>query len=268
MPGWPGPKQGTDGGSRVIDVTTLRRVARMKGLSNLGFAEKDYFKEIILLGVSREAPGLVFKGETALYKFFGLNRFSEDVDFSGKAGKREFDRICAYLENFGYGADYTEVRAARGRLLTFAIKGFLYRGTPQSMARVRMDVNPDSEVVLEPGFLMLHSLYPDIPAFGLNVMAPEEMMAEKARALLVRARSRDAFDMWFLINRGVGVDLGLVDRKLELYGIQRTSAAIDAAIRRCRANWKKELLPMAPGAPTFDVVEKAVRKALLPGWDG
>ena len=252
----------------MIDLSALRRVARMKGLSNLGFAEKDYFQEIILLGVSREAPGLVFKGGTALYKFFGLNRFSEDVDFSGKAGKREFDRICAYLENFGYGAEYAQVKQARSWLLTFAIKGFLYRGTPQSLARVRMDVNPDSEVVLEPGFRMLHSLYPDIPAFGLNVMAPEEMAAEKARALLVRARSRDAFDIWFLVNRGVGVDLELVDRKLELYGIQRTYDAIDAALRKCRANWKKELLPMAPGAPDFGVVEKAVRKALLPGGGG
>jgi predicted nucleotidyltransferase component of viral defense system len=252
----------------VIDIAALRRVARLKGLSNLGFAEKDYFQEIILLGVSREAPGLVFKGGTALCKFFGLNRFSEDVDFSGRAGKRELDRISGYLEDFGYGATYSEARAARGRLLTFAIKGFLYRGTPQSMARVRMDVNPESGLVLEPGFRMLHSLYPDIPAFGLNVMAPEEMAAEKARALLVRARSRDAFDLWFLVGRGVKIDVGLVDRKLKLYDVGRTAAAVDAALRKCRGNWKKELLPMAPGAPDFGVVEKAVRKALLPGGGG
>ena len=226
----------------MIDIAALRRVARLKGLSNLGFAEKDYFQEIILLGVSREAPGLVFKGGTALYKFFGLNRFSEDVDFSGMAGKRDVDRICRYLEDFGYGAEYAQVKQARSRLLTFAIKGFLYRGTPQSLARVRMDVNPDSEVILEPGFRMLHSLYPDIPAFGLNVMAPEEMAAEKARALLVRSRSRDAFDIWFLIGRGVKIDVGLVDRKLKLYDVGRTAAAVDAALQKCRGNWKKELL--------------------------
>ena len=248
----------------MIDIAALRRVARLKGLSNLGFAEKDYFQEIILLGVSREAPGLVFKGGTALYKFFGLNRFSEDVDFSGKTGKRELDRICRYLEDFGYGAEYTEDKQARSRLLTFAIKGFLYRGTTQSLARVRMDINPDSEVILEPGFRMLHSLYPDIPAFGLNVMAPEEMAAEKARALLVRARSRDAFDIWFLVGRSVKIDVGLVDRKLKLYDVRRTAAAVDAALRKCRGNWKKELLPMAPGAPDFAVVEDAVRKALIP----
>ncbi len=248
----------------MIDIEALRRVARMKGLSNLGFAEKDYFQEIILLGVSREAPGLVFKGRTALYKLFGLNRFSEDVDFSGKAGKRELDGICGYLENFGYSAEYAEVKQARSLLLTFAIKGFLYRGTPQSMARVRMDINPESEVVLEPEFRLLFPLYPDIPTFGLRVMAPAEMAAEKARALLVRARSRDAFDIWFLVNRGVKVDLGLVDRKLKMYDVKRTAAAMDAALRKCRGNWKKEILPMAPGAPDFGAVEKVVRKAMLP----
>jgi predicted nucleotidyltransferase component of viral defense system len=252
----------------VIDVTTLWRVARMKGLSNLGFAEKDYFQEIILLGVSREAPGLVFKGGTALYKFFGLNRFSEDVDFSGRAGKRELDRICAYLEDFGYGAEYAVDEKARAGLLTFRVKGFLYRGTPVSMARVRMDVDPESEIVLEPEFRVLYPLYPDIPSFGLRVMAPQEMAAEKARALLVRARSRDAFDLWFMMNRGIKVDLGLVDRKLERFDLKRSAGGVAGALRKCHVNWKKELVPMAPGAPAFDVVEKAVRKALLPDGDG
>ena len=251
----------------MIELEAIRRVARMKGLTNLGFAEKDYFQEIILLGVSREAPGLVFKGGTALSKFFGLDRFSEDVDFSGQVGKRELDRICAYLKDFGYGAEYSEAKAARGRLLTFIVKGFLYKGTPQSLARVRMDVNPESEVVLEPEFRMLYPLYPDIPPFGLRVMAAEEMAAEKARALLVRAKAWDAYDLWFLVNRGVKVGSGLIDKKLELYGVKRTKTALDRALGQCRKNWKRELLPMAPGAPDFDVVDKAVRKLLRSGKD-
>lgn len=248
----------------MIDIAAFRRVARMKGLSNLGFAEKDYFQEIILLGVSREAPGLVFKGGTALYKFFGLGRFSEDVDFSGNAEKRELERILGYLKDFGYEAEYNEARAAQGRRLTFGVKGFLYRGTPLSMARVRMDMNPVSEVILEPEFKILYPLYPDLPSFGLRVMAPEEMAAEKARALLVRARARDAYDIWFLAGRGIKPDAGLIDRKLRMYKLERTPSAVDSALRRCRENWKKELLPMAPGAPDFDTVERAVRSALLP----
>ena len=68
----------------MIDQETLRRVARTKGISNLSYAEKDYFQEIVMLGISREAPELAFKGGTALYKFHGLNRFSEDLDFSGQ----------------------------------------------------------------------------------------------------------------------------------------------------------------------------------------
>ncbi len=84
------------------------------------------------------------------------------------------------------------------------------------------------------------------------------------RALLVRSRSRDAFDIWFMINRGMKVDLGLVDRKLERYDLKSSAGVVDGALRKCRVNWKKELVPMAPGAPDFAVVEKTVRKALLP----
>ena len=72
----------------MIDFDTLKKIAKIKGINNIGFAEKDYFQELILLGISREAPELVFKGGTALYKMHGLNRFSEDLDFSGEIKKR------------------------------------------------------------------------------------------------------------------------------------------------------------------------------------
>ena len=249
----------------MIDIHALRRVARMKGLTNMGHAEKDYFQEILLLGVSRESPGLVFKGGTALYKFHGLGRFSEDLDFSGQVGMREVEKILSYLKDFGYDSEVSSRKEVRGKLLTYAVKGFLYRGTAQTLARIRMDVNPDSEVVLEPEYRMMYPLYPDLPSFGLRVMSPAEMAAEKTRALIMRAKARDAFDLWFLISMGTAIDAGLVDRKLKLYGVKADSRLLDRALDKCRRNWNNELRPMVPAAPDYDSVEESIRRAFPTG---
>ena len=52
---------------------------------NLGQVESDYLQHILLLLLSRRAGNwLVFKGGTALQKAYGLNRFSDDLDFTSK----------------------------------------------------------------------------------------------------------------------------------------------------------------------------------------
>jgi hypothetical protein len=100
----------------MIDMQTLTRVARTKGIANLGNAEKDYFQDLLLLAVSRESPGLVFKGGTALFKLHGLDRFSEDLDFTGRLTRPEVLRLARYVGDFGYPADAT-VREAGGACL-------------------------------------------------------------------------------------------------------------------------------------------------------
>ena len=50
---------------------------------NLYQKEKDYLQHIILSRIySRINSQLVFKGGTSLQKCMGLNRFSEDLDFT------------------------------------------------------------------------------------------------------------------------------------------------------------------------------------------
>ena len=44
--------------------------------------EKNYIKELFLDGIYTATSELVFKGGKALSKFYGSNRFSDDLDFS------------------------------------------------------------------------------------------------------------------------------------------------------------------------------------------
>lgn len=246
----------------MIDFETLKKTARTKGITNIGYAEKDYFQEIILLGISREVPGLLFKGGTALYKLHGLNRFSEDLDFTGNIENRDIRRIAEYIRNFGYETDVSVKNVKSGKLMTFKVKGFLYQGTAESLARVQMDVNTESQIDLEPEWLTLFSIYPGIPSYRLKVMTLTEIMAEKIRALLVRRKVRDAYDIWFLMNKGIKVNVDLVGKKLEYYDIKPDKMLLDSALEICKKNWKKELRPVILDLPEYEDVAKKIRQGI------
>ena len=250
-----------DGGLKVIDFETLKRIARTKGINNMGFAEKDYIQEIVMLGISREAPRLVFKGGTALYKLHGLNRFSEDLDFSGKIDKPTAMKIAQYVTDFGYETEVSMKNVKTGTLLTFVTQGFLFQGRPESLARVQMDVN-DVKVELDPQWPQFFSLYPDIPSYKIQIMSLEEIVAEKLRALLVRAKARDAYDVWFLMNKGIKIDLHLVRKKLELYKLKLSKSSLKSALKDCEKIWSKELKPLMLEVPNYAEIKHRIEDGI------
>lgn len=245
----------------MIDMQELRRVARTKGLTNMGYAEKDYFQEIILLGISREVPDLVFKGGTALYKLHGLDRFSEDLDFSGKISEKEIEKITGYLNDFGYPTKVTKDKPKTGVLLTFVTEGFLYQGTPESLARVQMDVS-EGKILLETDWKQFFPLYPDIPSFRLKSMSLKEIMSEKVRAMVVRKKARDAYDVWYLLNKGIALDKKLIQKKLDLYELKLDKPLIDQALEEIETAWDRELRALMAAPPDFESVGKEIRKKL------
>lgn len=240
----------------------MKRIAKTKGINNIGFAEKDYFQEIIMLGISREAPELVFKGGTALYKIHGLNRFSEDLDFTGEIEESTVRRISEYLKDFGYETEILKKDVKTGTLLTFITQGFLYQGTNESKARIQMDVS-GTGVNLDPKWPQFFSLYPDIPSFKLRVMDLEEIMAEKVRALLVRKKARDAYDIWYLLNKGVIMNISLIREKLKMYNIEFGKGSLKAALGECGEVWIKELRPFLSEIPNFVEIKHRIEDAII-----
>lgn len=246
----------------MIDMEELRRVARLKGISNMGYAEKDYFQEILMLAISREAPGLVFKGGTALYKFHGLDRFSEDLDFTGSISNKAIDKLASYLLDFGYPTKVKIDRPKSGLLLTFVSEGFLYQGTPQTLGRVQMDIS-EGEVVSETEWKQFFPAYADIPSFRMRIMALEELMAEKVRAMLVRRKARDAYDIWFLLNKGISPSNDQIQKKLDHYGVELNALLIKDALEEIELIWDKELRSLMAASPDFKNVKKLIDKNLV-----
>ena len=61
---------------------------------------------------------------------------------------------------------------------------------------------------------VIKKLFSDVPPFTIFVMKKEEILAEKLRALQMRAKPRDLYDIWILLNLNVKVNRKLLYSKL------------------------------------------------------
>jgi len=101
--------------------------------------------------------------------------------------------------------------------------------------------------------------YADVPQLVLRVLTPEELFAEKARALLVRAKPRDLFDVHFLASRGVRCSRALLDRKMSVYGRRFTLRELDAGVRAAGRTWAQDLGALLGPVPPVSRVAADVR---------
>jgi len=244
----------------------LAEVSSLRGLS-VRNTELDYLQDVCLHTVSRYRRTMVFKGGTALYKFHGLNRFSEDLDFV--LGKRRLDlekvrdRIVRSFDLLGIGCVMGPLERYRNEMnMDLHLRGPLYDGRKESMARVAFNVSlREGAQEVEP---ILHPTpFREVPAFELHVMSVSEMMAEKVRAIMTRDKPRDVYDLWFLFRKGVPLDIGLAGRKLSLYDVEFSVEDLVLAIEERRGSWKRDLGSLIIGRlPDFDDVVVALREDL------
>jgi predicted nucleotidyltransferase component of viral defense system len=253
----------------MITKTELQEVARFRRLS-LKNAERDYLLDVCLHTVSRHGRGLAFKGGTALYKLHNLNRFSEDLDFV--AGKKRPDlrtlqdeiiragRLLGIAARAGEPEEYQ-----RSVNLQVLFNGPLYDGSKGSTTRVIFNVSlRERPTHLE--WRMYNPLFKELGSFELRVLRVDELLAEKVRAVMTRDKPRDVYDVWFLLNNGVKLDKGLVEKKLKAYDSRFSMEAFLAAARRKKGMWISDLRDLMIGElPEFDTVIHDITQMLKKG---
>jgi predicted nucleotidyltransferase component of viral defense system len=247
----------------MISADELLRVAKIKGIRNRWSAEKDYLLEIALLSISRSTKDeLVFKGGTCMSKFYKLDRFSEDIDFSARRDidvGRMLEKIASDLRSFGVLAEIKEGEKKHDSInARIMCRGPLYNGSPQSLSSIKVDVNLKSGTDAEPKLSRYSPLYSEIPAFSLLVMDEREILAEKIRAVMSRGKARDVYDMWFLLEKGVPFDAGLVGKKLEFYGEKWDPGKFKRGLLEKKPFWKTELSGLVASVPDFGEAQKAI----------
>ncbi|OPL13066.1 MAG: hypothetical protein AVO39_11135 [delta proteobacterium MLS_D] len=153
------------------------------------------------LNSGRFLERLVFGGGTMLRLCHGLDRFSVDLDFwllPGTAdGTREekvdrwFDRLKQYL------ARYYKIRDAMDKFYTlvFELRSTSYPRSLKLEMRKKMEIRgTDQAIAYSP-----HSTVQVL----VQTLSLQEMMASKIEAFLDRGEIRDAYDLEFLVKRGL-----------------------------------------------------------------
>ena len=250
----------------MITEQELKRIAEFKHLS-IRNAEKDYLLEVVLYSLSDFKRSLAFKGGTAIYKFYNLNRFSEDLDFD-IIGKKinissMIENVIRATELLGMSGTLYEKEEYTNEInVKFMIRGPLYNGGKKSMSRIVLNISKrERPVFVERKFLI--STYPEIPSFEINVLSHGEISAEKIRCIMTRDKPRDIYDLYFLLKKGVIIDEGLVNKKCKMYGLKFDEEFFFSKIYPKQKMWSIDLRGLIIGTlPGFEDVVNEIKKML------
>lgn len=249
----------------MLTKSQIQRIAQRNGVG-MQVQERDYLQHLILWLLYMQSQALIFKGGTALRLVYRGNRYSEDLDFNGPddtpALERLWKAIVGGLEDFGVVAAIRNVWDSDiGYSFDVSFQGPLYDGRDRSKGSVRVDVNQRSERV-ETRRELVNSPYDDVRPFVVTVLALDHLLAEKLRALLVRGKPRDLYDVWLLLQQGVEPDLALVERKLALYDRVWKREALNEAVERVRVGWERDLRALLPQFVPYAVAREGVAALL------
>ncbi len=197
-------------------------------------AIREITQEVVLAALGRTEffKHALFQGGTCLRIFYGLNRFSEDMDFILKQTNTDFplqphlQAVCDELEAYGYDVEIVD----RSKAGVAVRKAFLKddslgkvlqlkygdRSGPARKIRVKLEVdtNPPSGSGME-------IRYVDFPfVSSVTVQDRPSLFAGKLHALLCReyVKGRDWYDFLWYTSRNVGVNYAFLSSALTQQG--------------------------------------------------
>ena len=230
---------------------------------NLGQIEKDYLQHIFLLNFYRKIKDeLVFYGGTALQKTYGLNRFSEDLDFTFKSNIDTESVLNSVKTNMKiFGCETLKKKKKEEDLGTnylLKIKGPLLDGTERSHSYIGLDIGKREKVELPININTITPIYEDLPPYTAPVMAIPEIMAEKIRAIFTRDKARDIYDLWFLIQKKNRVPVSLINSKLKFYNNFFNQKEFEKQIEKKEKIWKQEMEQHIPFLISFGEIKNSI----------
>lgn len=195
----------------MIELTEIVR-QYPKELQRVEFYDqmvKEYFHHHILQSLYnlKSAVKFNFLGGTALRFFYGLKRFSEDLDFDCYDLSREqfieiTDRVIAGLQDYGINViaedkkRYEELTAFR-RVLVFPELKYNLGLSQQKEAKFFIKIEAESHKLnYSPDVKILNGFGITIP---VRVVPIDIMFATKISAALTRKKDRDFFDIVHLL---------------------------------------------------------------------
>jgi len=223
-------------------VKTMLERYRCQSVNDYENALKEIIQEIALLGLWRSKfyEKAAFYGGSALRILYGLDRFSEDLDFSLLKSDKSFEfgpycrAIKDELNSFGFSVTVEKKEKGSESNIDSA---FIKAGTmtnmmavdiPESLkkkihrrkvlkVKVEIDRDPPGSFLTEAQYLLQ-----PIP-FSVNIYTLPCLFAGKLHALLCRpwvdrVKGRDWYDLVWYVGRGTSVDLKHLESRMKQTG--------------------------------------------------
>ena len=200
-------------------------------------AMKEIIQEIVLCGLSRGGffDVAAFYGGTALRIFYGLNRFSEDLDFALLKPDKDFDltKYFSFIEKeckaYGLNIEITAKEKNKESNITSAFlkgdtKEHILKFFPNEnmkyitslkdiKIKFEVDINPPSGADYEFKYKLLPSPH------QIRLYDEASLFAGKIHAILCRGwnnrvKGRDLYDYVFYLSKGSKVNINLLKQKL------------------------------------------------------
>ena len=231
----------------------LSKYATLRSL-NLGQAEKDYYQNLILFVLyGKISKDLIFKGGTALSRCYGLNRFSEDLDFTISTEQDFISIVGKGLDDFEIKNTIRRLRMdEQGSKYKIKIEGPLFSGSEKTLCNITLDFSKREDILLPPAIVTIGYHMDIIPTFDVCAMSESEILAEKIRAIMTRESARDLYDIVFLVRKNISADQKTIAKKLEFYHLGFEVKTFLRRVRTLKVIWKSELSSLVKNVPDFD----------------
>ncbi|MBW1796687.1 MAG: nucleotidyl transferase AbiEii/AbiGii toxin family protein [Deltaproteobacteria bacterium] len=253
--------------SSIDEDHAIREITQEVALAALG--RTDFFKHA------------AFQGGTCLRIFYGLNRFSEDMDFILKEANRDFalqphlQAVCDELKAYGYDVEVAD----RSRTDVAVRKAFLKddslgkdlqlqyadKSGPLKKIRIRfeVDTNPPSGSGVE-------IKYVDFPfVSSVTVQDKPSLFAGKLHALLCRGyvKGRDWYDFLWYTSQDIGINYEFLSSALKQQGPWQNED-IEVDLKWCLEHLGNKVRSVDWGAAREDVRRfvKATEQPSLGLW--
>ena len=242
----------------MISIEELNEIRERKK-TNLYYEEKEYLQYIFLNAISRYSDSFVFKGGTCLRICFGFERASEDLDFSVnlKVNKLK-EMVYKCLKDFELlnleSKIYSEKEFQGNLRFEIRFKGPLFQSSARSTNTLKIDFN--KRKVKNKTVKIVQKLFSDVPMFSIVVLDEREILAEKIRALINRAESRDLYDIWMLLNKGIKIGKKLLSIKLKEEKSKFSNLKLPS-----KEEYERDLRNLIKVVPSYEQVKKEVSEA-------
>ncbi len=238
-------------------------------------AVKEIMQEIVLCGLSRAGffKKAAFYGGTALRIFYGLDRFSEDLDFSLMTTDPGF-RLSDYfpvlekeVASFGLHVTITQKEKSKESGIRSAfLKGntkehilLFYAdstaagiaGNEQIKIKFEVDVLPPDGASFEHKYRLLPAPY-EITLYDMPSLFAGKLHAVICRGWKSRVKGRDLYDYIFYLSHGATVNLSHLKSRLVESGVWNTNEELTI-------NDVKKLLKERFDTIDYEQAEKDVR---------